>query len=185
MSLFGSLKKIGSTILKSPLAKPALAMIPGIGTGLAVASTVYQAAQALKSPAAGSVMPGAGAVMAAPMLPMSSMSMLPSVGRMLSPGAVAGAGRVIMTGARGVARGAANLCRKYPQWCATIGGTAAVEAMMHSGQLPVPRKRRGKGISAHELKAFKRVARFTSNYCAPVHRAMRAPAVRKGGRSCR
>jgi hypothetical protein len=182
MSLFKSIKKIAGTVFKSPLAKPALAMIPGIGTGLALASTAYSAYSGLKAPAAGSVMPGAGSV--ATLSPLSGgMGGFASMG-MLSPSSIAGAGRMVVAGGRAAARGAVNLCRKYPQWCTTIGGTAAVEALMHSGQIPIPKRRRGRGITAHELKAFKRVARFTSKYCAPVHRAMRAPAVRKGARSC-
>lgn len=180
MSLLGKLGSALGGIVKtaaaSPIGKAALGMIPGVGPVLATAATAYGVYQSLKP------QPQVGA----PVGGLSVMPSMPSVSSMgmLSPGTVAGAGRVVMAGARSVARGAASLCRKYPQWCSTIGGTAAVEALMHSGQLPPPKRRRGRGITAHELKAFKRVARFTSKYCAPVHRAMRAPAVRKGA-SCR
>jgi hypothetical protein len=122
--------------------------------------------------------------------PTASMgsSMLPSLGgmgRMLTlPGAGAvgvavGAG---VRGAKAVYSAAAGYCRKHPQWCSTIGGIAAVEAMISRGELPIPKRRRGKGISATELKNFRRVAKFTSRYCAPVKRAMKAPAMR--GKSC-
>lgn len=180
MSLFSKIGNIAKTVLQSPVAKVAAGVIGGpVGTTLMTAATAYGAYQSLKAPSVGSVSPGAGSVMALPQLGSSFAPM-----GMLSPGTIAGAGRAVVAGGRAVARGAVSLCRKYPQWCSTIGGTVAVEALMHSGQIPVPRRRRGRGISAHELKAFKRVARFTSKYCAPVHRAMKAPAVRKGA-SCR
>lgn len=176
-SLGKTLKKYGGAALsiaaKSPVGKAALAMVPGVGPILAGAATAYSIYEGLKSPSTPSAGPGSS------LSPMPSLSM-----GLVSPGAVASAGRVVMTGARAAAKGAVNLCRKYPQWCSTIGGTAAVEALIHSGQIPAPKHRRGRGITAHELKAFKRVARFTSRYCAPVHRAMKAPAVRKGA-SCR
>jgi hypothetical protein len=178
MSLFSSIRKIGSTLLKSPLAKPALAMVPGVGTALALGATAYQAYSSIKSPMAGAVMPGVGSSLSLPQL--GSYSLMGS----LSPGVIAGGGRALVAGGRAAARGAVNLCRKYPQWCAGIGGTVAIEAMMNSGQIPIPKRRRGRGITAGELKSFKRVARFTSRYCAPVHRAMKSSAVR-GGKSCR
>lgn len=186
MSLLGKFLDVGKSILNSPVAKVAGTFLGGVpGALLAGASTAYGAYQALKTPSAGAVLPGAGSV--------STLSSMPSLSMGMSPTSMAGlgsavrvGGRLVVTGIRGVAKGAANLCRKYPQWCATIGGTAAVEALMHSGQLPVPKRSRGRGITAHELRAFKRVARFTSKYCAPVHKAMRAPAVRRGGKSsCR
>lgn len=175
MSLLSKVANVAKSVLSSPVGKVAAGVIGGpIGAGIATASTLYGAYSAIKTPTGG-VGPSSGSIMALPGVSMAGM---------LSPGTIAGAGRVVMAGARGAARGAVNLCRKYPQWCSTIGGTAAVEALMHSGQIPVPKHRRGRGITAHELKAFKRVARFTSKYCAPVHRAMKAPAVR-GGKSCR
>jgi len=88
-------------------------------------------------------------------------------------------GRLALS-ARRIAASAAALCRRNPQWCATIGGLAAVEAMVRSGQLPPVKRRRQRGITATELRNFKRVAKFTSKYCAPVRRAMSAPVMRKG-----
>jgi hypothetical protein len=107
-------------------------------------------------------------------------AVLPRIGPALLGGA---------TGMAGLARGAgyaagriyaaaSSYCRRNPQWCATVGGMAAVEAMVRSGQLPAPKRRRGRGITATELRNFKRVAKFTSKYCAPVRRAMSAPALR-------
>jgi hypothetical protein len=186
MSLFKSITNVAKKILSNPIATKVAAVIPGIGTGVALAGAAYQAYTAaqparLPSPVSPSLplLGGVSQSFGGPSMSMAGMLSPATAGRVLATG-----GRMVVAGGRSVARGAANLCRKYPQWCTTIGGTAAIEALMHSGQLPVPRRRRGKGITAHELKAFKRVARFTSKYCAPVHRAMKAPAVRKGA-SCR
>lgn len=78
---------------------------------------------------------------------------LPALGRGL--GFAAGAG---LAGARNVARSAMAYCRRHPQWCSTIGGLAAVEALVSSGQLPAIKRRRRKGISASDLSKFRRVA---------------------------
>lgn len=173
MSLIKSIVSAGRSILSNPIATKVASAIPGIGTAVGVAGMAYQAYSALKSTSAPSVpslsaipAPGGGGVMSAGFMGLSPTT----VGR----GAAAA-----VKGGRAVIRGAANLCRKYPQWCSTIGGTVAIEALLNSGQLPMPKRRRGKGISAHELRAFKRVARFTSKYCAPVHKAMKAPALRR------
>lgn len=101
------------------------------------------------------------------------------------PGIGAGVGVAGLARGAGYAAGriyaaASSYCRRNPQWCATVGGMAAVEAMVRSGQLPAPKRRRGRGITATELRNFKRVAKFTSKYCAPVRRAMSAPVMRKG-----
>lgn len=124
----------------------------------------------------GGAMPGGSTLQPA-------MAVLPGAGRALMPltGAAAGGlGRAVGYAAGRATRAAMNYCKRNPQWCASIGGMAAVEAMVRSGQLPAPKRRRGRGISATELRAFKRVAKFTSKYCAPVRRAMSAPALRKG-----
>ncbi|HEX2980673.1 MAG TPA: hypothetical protein VHO48_10460 [Anaerolineaceae bacterium] len=142
--------------------------------------TAYGAYQSLKSPAAPS-MPGLGTIMPQGMT-MGGMQLggaLPAIGRVggtLVRGGVAGAKRIYSS--------AASYCRKHPGWCQTIGGIAAVEALVQQGQLPVMKSRRGRGITATELKNFRRVARFTSKYCAPVRRAMSSKAVRRGA-SCR
>lgn len=129
--------------------------------------------QALRAP---TVMPGAGLQMG---MGFPSLALTGTAGTALRVG-----GGMVVAGAKRVYSAAAGYCRRHPQWCSTIGGIAAVEAMIGRGELPVPKRRRGKGISATELKNFRRVAKFTSQYCAPVRRAMTTKAVRRGGRSC-
>lgn len=79
--------------------------------------------------------------------------------------AIGGAAR----GVSGIARGASAMCAKYPQWCLGVGGVAAVANLMHSGQLPVPRRRRRRGITARDLASFRRVANLVDHYAKPVH----------------
>jgi hypothetical protein len=116
---------------------------------------------------------GGGPAMAGGMI----LKSLPGIGT-----AAAGAGMAYRVGksAGRLFAAASSYCRRNPQWCASVGGMAAVEAMVRSGQLPAPKRRRGRGITATELRNFKRVAKFTSKYCAPVRRAMSAPVMRKG-----
>lgn len=175
MSLIKNIANLGRAVLSNPIATKVAAVIPGIGTGIALAGTAYQAYSALKTPSAGAASPGAGSVISLP-----QMGSFQNAGMMgLSPQAVGRGAAAIVKGARGIPRAAIALCRKYPQWCSTIGGTVAVEALLGNGSVPMPKRRRSKGISGHELKAFKRVVRFTSKYCAPVHHAMKAPALRR------
>lgn len=75
-------------------------------------------------------------------------------------------------------RAAGTMCAKYPQWCMSIGGVGAVASAMASGQLPIPRRRRGRGISPRDLRSFRRVANLIKHYAAPVHR-MRTHTRRK------
>lgn len=94
------------------------------------------------------IMPGAG--------------LLPAMGALPAIGAAAGtAVRVGMVGARAAMRGAITLCRRNPGWCSTIGGTAAVAAMIESGQLPAPKHRRGRGLSARDIRGFRKTVRLT------------------------
>jgi hypothetical protein len=108
------------------------------------------------------------------------MKALPGVGAVMGSAGLVGAARTVGYAAGRIYAAASSYCRRNPQWCATVGGMAAVEAMVRSGQLPAPKRRRGRGITATELRNFKRVAKFTSKYCAPVRRAMSAPVMRKG-----
>lgn len=78
-------------------------------------------------------------------------------------GVAVGRGRTIM-------RAAGALCLKHPQWCSTIGGTAAIAALMESGQLPVPRRRRGRGLTPRDLRSFRRVASLIRGFCPTVRR---------------
>jgi len=111
---------------------------------------------------------------------------LPTIGRAILPGAGALVGGIAGAGvrsARAITNSAVTYCKRHPQWCSTIGGIAAIEAMIGQGQLPVIKRGRGRGISASDLRKFKRVSRVLSRYCAPTKRAMRAPAMRRGA-SC-
>lgn len=177
-----------SSIVKrfAPVAATVGKFIPGIGTAVSLAGTAATAYYAAKSvPAAPAPnftpqivpMPGIGTSMQAGMFPGLS-SLAPAAGRLAVT-----AGRGVVAGAKKIYSSAANYCKKHPGWCQTIGGIAAVEALVSSGQLPVMKSRRGRGITATELKNFKRVARFTSKYCAPVRKAMSSRALR--GKSCR
>lgn len=184
MSLLSKVFSTAKGIVASPVGRVLGGVLGGpVGAVLSTAATAYGIYQATRVPAAPSptmtlpqAMPG---VSSAGMFPTSFGGALPAVGR------VGGAAvRYGVAGAKRVYQSAASYCRKHPGWCQTIGGIAAVEAMIQGGQLPAIKARRGRGITATELKNFRRVARFTSKYCAPVRRAMSSRAVR-GGKSCR
>lgn len=181
MSLLKSIVSVGRSILSSPVAKAVAPIVGGpVGLALGAASTAYSAYQMLKPPAAppSPAFPGVGGFSAPSMAMGLSTSVLPAIGRVGGTAVRAG-----VAGAKRVYSSAAAYCRKHPGWCQTIGGIAAVEALVGNGQLPVIKARRGRGITATELKNFKRVARFTSKYCAPVRKAMSSRALR--GKSCR
>lgn len=96
---------------------------------------------------------------------MGAMPALPAVGAAAGTAVRLGVGAVSRFG-----RGAIQLCRRYPQWCSTVGGTAAVAAMLQSGQLPMPRRRRGRGISGRDLRAYRRIHNVLAGFCAPKAR---------------
>lgn len=117
--------------------------------------------------------------MTSPMI-QQTMGALPQVGRALP--LLAGAGSLVVSGARAAARSAMVYCRRHPNWCSTIGGTAAVAAMIESGQLPTIKRRRGRGITPKDLRSFRRVANLVRGYCPTVRRIpSRALHVRKTG----
>lgn len=88
-------------------------------------------------------------------------SMIPAMGSLPAIGAAAGTvARVGMIGARAAMRGAITWCRRNPAWCANAGGTAAIAAMIQNGQLPTPRRRRGRGLSGRDLRGFRRTVRL-------------------------
>lgn|SRR5574341_32240 len=99
--------------------------------------------------------------------PKAMTGMLPGVGAMgpsfalpaLGP-IVAAGGRVAVAGARTAMQGAIAWCRRNPAWCSSIGGTAAVAAMIESGQLPAPKRRRGRGLSSRDLRGFRKTVRL-------------------------
>lgn len=169
----------------APIAATFGKLVPGVGTAVSLAGTAatayYAARNQPSAPPSPTAMPGTGYIS-----PPSSFMNMQRAGMTgftsLVPAAARAGGAMVVRGAKAAYRSAASYCRKHPGWCQTIGGIAAVEAMVSSGQLPVIKSRRGRGITATELKNFKRVARFTSKYCAPVRKAMKAPAMRR--KSC-
>lgn len=147
--------KIGSALQKAPA--PSSAALPQLAS--------YSSAAA----------PGG------PMTMMAAFPSLPSIGGAIArvlPGAGA-VGTMAVRGASTVWRSANTYCRRNPAWCAQIGGTAAIAAMIQQGQLPPIRRRRGRGISGTEFRAFRRVHKVLSTFCAP-----RMKIRRKGGRAC-
>lgn len=102
---------------------------------------------------------------------------------------LAGVAPVLIGGAAVVGRGAAALfrsanvyCRRHPAWCAAAGGLPAIAQMVGNGQLPPIKRARRKGISAGDLRQFRRVAGFLSKW-GPV--ASKLPCrPRKSSRSC-
>ncbi len=94
-------------------------------------------------------------------------------------GALAAGGRKIA----GIARGASAMCAKYPAWCLAAGGLGAVAGLMQSGQLPVPKRRRRRGITPRDLSSFRRVANLVNHYAKPVHHMRNTKAPR--GKTCR
>jgi len=58
------------------------------------------------------------------------------------------------------------------------GGTAAVAAMIESGQLPMPKRHRGRGLSARDLRGFRRTSRLMRQVASSI-------GLRKGGRGAR
>lgn len=99
------------------------------------------------------------------------MAALPSIGTV---GAVGGAvARAGVAGARAVIASARYYCAKYPGWCISIGGLGAVQGMVQNGQLPIHRRRRGRGITAGEFRGFRKVHKVLSGFCAPKMRIRR------------
>jgi len=108
--------------------------------------------------------PSAASIAPMPSLPGVSQAMgsLPAIG-----GVVGATGRLAIAGARAVMASARYYCARYPGWCLSIGGLGAVESLVRDGQLPVHRRRRGKGISARDFRGFRRVHNILSGFCAP------------------
>jgi hypothetical protein len=101
---------------------------------------------------------------------MAVLPRLPQAGRM--------AGVAVGTAAR-YARAAAAWIRRNPAWATTIG-LAGVEQMLRSGQLPMPKRRRARGITGTELRNFRRVTKFLTKYTPAVRRMATTQAVRRG-----
>lgn len=95
-----------------------------------------------------------------------SLPALPGGGGKLPPilgGVVTAAGGMARR-VSSAARGAASMCSRYPQWCVAAGGVAAIASMMQSGQLPIPKRRRRRGITPKDLASFRRVAGLIKSY---------------------
>jgi len=107
-----------------------------------------------------------------------TLAALPAIGA--GAAAIGGAAvRLGVAGARAVASSAMTYCRRHPQWCAGIGGSAAVAALIDSGQLPKIKRRRGRGLTPKDLRSFKRVANLIRVF-APTVRRIPARATRTG-----
>jgi len=78
----------------------------------------------------------------------------------------------------GASRAAGSMCARYPSWCVSVGGVGAVQRLMLTGQLPIPRRRRRRGITPKDLSSFRRVANLIKAYSAPV-RHTRTPRSRR------
>lgn len=116
-------------------------------------------------------LPGVGAAYrAAPFVTGGAMSLM---GRLTPYGvgtAVGVAASVGLRSARAIASSAIAYCKRHPGWCASIGGLAAVEAMVSNNQLPVIKRRRGRGLTPKDLRSFRRVASLIKGYCPTVRR---------------
>lgn len=128
------------------IAAPALGTLYGGPVGGALGAAVGQAAQ--------KPVPSTFAPVGTQPAGLVALPALPAVG-----GAVVAGGRLLAAGAGAVARGAVAWCRRNPAWCASVGGTAAVGAMIQEGRLPMPRRRRGRGLTARDLRSFRRTVR--------------------------
>ena len=111
----------------------------------------------------GAAQPGTGMI-------YPTMGTLPAIGAGAAGAAIGTAVRVGAGAVSKFGRGAIQLCRRYPQWCSTIGGTAAVAGLLQSGQLPMLRRRRGRGISGRDLRAYRRIHNVLAGFCAPKAR---------------
>lgn len=154
MSLLKSIGKVVGSVTRA-VAPVVAAVQPQFAPALAIAGRL---GMRTTSPLTAGVMPGAG--------------FLPALGAL--PAVAGAAVRVGIVGARAAMRGAITLCRRNPGWCSTIGGTAAVAAMIESGQLPAPKHRRGRGLSARDIRGFRKTVRLTRAVAGSV-------GLRRGG----
>jgi hypothetical protein len=162
----GSVARVAAPILS--VVAPPLGVAAGAIGMLGSRSQGASSASPMALSGALSPLPGAG---------FSAASMVPAMGAL--PGAARAAG-TLATGAYAVGRAAgriygsaARYCRTNPGWCQSIGGIAAVEGLIRSGQLPVHKGRRGRGITARELRSFRKVHGVLGKFCAPRMRIKR------------
>lgn len=140
-----------------------------LGAGLsAVQSRQTQIQQTRAARSSLTAMPGGG--MTSSLAPLT----IPALATM--------AGTAVRLGSTAV-RSAATWCARNPKRCALIGGLTAADAYLsQTGRLPPGDRRRSRGITARELRGFRRVARILHKYTAPVRSAMRSPALRRSKR---
>lgn len=145
-----------------------MSLLKSVGKALkrVVSSPAVGAAVTVFNPAAGAALTAASRFMPQTVGPGLSSSLLPTLGAL--PAIAGAAVRVGMVGARAAMRGALQLCRRNPSWCATIGGTAAVAGMIESGQLPAPKHRRGRGLSARDLRGFRKTSRLMRQVASTI-----------------
>lgn len=147
MSLLKSIGKAVGAVAR--VVAPVAAVVPGGQAIAGVAGVVGRLGARSATPSVTSgILPGG--MMAPGMLPT-----LPALG-----GAVAVGARAVGFAAGRAMRGAIAWCRRNPAWCSTVGGTAAVASMIENGQLPMPRRRRGRGLSGRDLRGFRRTVRL-------------------------
>jgi hypothetical protein len=171
VSIFKSILGVAAPIVGGIFGGPVGAALGGaIGGALTAPKSVAQPAM-LQGGGMGSIYGNSGGM-------MQTMGALPRIGAGL---ASLGGGAYAVGRAAGVAVGrvyssAARYCRTNPGWCQSIGGIAAVEALINSGQLPVHKRRRGRGITSREFRGFRRVHKVLSGFCAPKMRIRRKRA---------
>jgi hypothetical protein len=159
MSLFKSILGVAAPIIGGVLGGPAGAAIGG-AIGGAINKPKVTPLQPMAFPVG---IPDYGPQPVS--MPGVTRTALPALGPL-----AAAAGGMVVRGAGAAARGAVAWCRRNPAWCSSIGGTAAVAGMIESGQLPMPRRRRGRGISGRDLRAYRRVHNLLAGFCAPKAR---------------
>lgn len=87
------------------------------------------------------------------------------------PGVLGRTGGAVVRGAGSALARAGTWCRANAAACAAAGGVTAIAAMMESGAFHgSTRRRRRRGITANDLKSFRRVAGLIKTYSAPVRR---------------
>jgi len=140
------------------------------GAGRVLSSPAVGAAISVINPAIGGAISAVGSLRSSLTPAMGALPPIGGTAVRTLPGMVGfGVGMAVGRG-RAIARGAAALCIKHPQWCSTIGGVAAVGAMMESGQLPIPKRHRGRGLTPRDLRSFRRVARLIRVFAPTVRR---------------
>lgn len=103
---------------------------------------------------------------------------LPGIG---AAGGVLAAGGAVVRGVGAAARAANAWCGRNPAWCVSVGGLPAVLSMIESGQLPVPKRRRRRGLSPRDLRGFYKTARLMRKVAGTI--GLRRGGKRGGGAS--